>query len=280
MSGVSPASLPTPPSIRGPLRYDVVTSSPRLEAGSSFSVFVTVTNPYDVPVTIENVSTRLPVEFKDPADPRENDSVWGAVKKTFREELEQESRRVSYAQSVSGGEEKAASASQSILLQPGNSAVQAFTLKTKRTLLFTPSTYVLQIETVYRMDGETNHDAIRYQMNVQAPLKSVISGAVFGAIMGGVVRAILGHPSPTNPFAGLTGGEVAWQVVFFLASMLSSILIASIVVVAFARKREAQPIFSIEDFWGGMFVGFAAGYGGEKMLEYVFKDVPPPAVTP
>ena len=49
--------------IRGPLRYQITTSSPQLEAGTKFSIYTRITNPYDVPVNIDSVTTTLPVEF-------------------------------------------------------------------------------------------------------------------------------------------------------------------------------------------------------------------------
>jgi hypothetical protein len=62
-----PSESDTPRSIRGPLRYQISTSSPQLEAGTKFSIYTRITNPYDVPVTITSVTTLLPVEFVDVA---------------------------------------------------------------------------------------------------------------------------------------------------------------------------------------------------------------------
>jgi hypothetical protein len=57
---------------RGPLRYEVETSSPSLEAGKIFSIFLRITNPYDVPVVIRLVGFALPVEFDDETDHEES----------------------------------------------------------------------------------------------------------------------------------------------------------------------------------------------------------------
>src|ERR1035437_5518224 len=73
-SMASASTQPNPPgtpvstsqSFRGPLRYELETSSPQLEAGRAFTLFVRITNPYDVPVTILHVGTQLPVEFLNP----------------------------------------------------------------------------------------------------------------------------------------------------------------------------------------------------------------------
>src|SRR5271157_820895 len=50
---------------RGALLVTLKPSTPTLTAGSSFSISVTITNPYNVPVTIQEVSTLLPVDLFD-----------------------------------------------------------------------------------------------------------------------------------------------------------------------------------------------------------------------
>ena len=54
---------PTP--VRGPLSLTTSVSSPSITAGADFSIFVTVRNPFDVPVTLYEVQTHLPVELLD-----------------------------------------------------------------------------------------------------------------------------------------------------------------------------------------------------------------------
>src|SRR5688500_10104203 len=60
-----PPQRDPPGPIRGPLKTEVSTSSPVLEAGTYFSLFVRLSNPFDVPVGILKVSTVVPVEFVD-----------------------------------------------------------------------------------------------------------------------------------------------------------------------------------------------------------------------
>ena len=52
-------------SFRGPLKYAVETTSPQLEAGRNTSIYLLITNPYDVPVKIVYAQTKVPVNFKD-----------------------------------------------------------------------------------------------------------------------------------------------------------------------------------------------------------------------
>jgi hypothetical protein len=41
-------------------------------------------------------------------------------------------------------------------------------------------------------------------------------------------------------------------------------ILSSMVVVAFARKSGVQKIISIEDFYGGLFLGFLIGFSGPE----------------
>jgi hypothetical protein len=51
--------------IRGSLRLEVSTSTSAITSGSNFSVFVTIQNPFDVPVVVYQVQTHIPVELYD-----------------------------------------------------------------------------------------------------------------------------------------------------------------------------------------------------------------------
>ena len=51
--------------IRGSLRLRINTSSPKIAAGSDFSIFVVIQNPFDVPITIYQVQTHIPIELFD-----------------------------------------------------------------------------------------------------------------------------------------------------------------------------------------------------------------------
>jgi hypothetical protein len=51
--------------IRGSLRLDVSISTPLVTSGSDFSIFVTIQNPFDVPIEVVQVLTHIPVELSD-----------------------------------------------------------------------------------------------------------------------------------------------------------------------------------------------------------------------
>lgn len=69
---------------------------------------------------------------------------------------------------------------------------------------------------------------------------------------------------------------IAW-----LIALLGSILLGILLVIAFARKKDTQPLISVEDFWGGIFIGFLAGYQGQALLDQVIKpasQATPPSI--
>ena len=256
--------LPSTKFLRGPLRYDVDTSSPQLEAGRAFSVFVRVTNPYESPVTLLDVSASLPAEFMD----KENQDlgVWKSIKRQVKEELK---GRIVVAQNVIASDNaRIQSSNQSageILLQHGNSALKRFTLRTWRSTLFMPAAYTLQFQVQYKIDGVLNQDTIRQEINIRAPLGAVLRGSVCGAIVGGLLHALYATQQTT------TSAVDSRVIGAFALQTLAGVLLGGVLVVAFARKKDAQPFISIEDFYGCFFVGFSAGYVGKSLLDLVIK---------
>jgi hypothetical protein len=248
---------------RGPLRYEIETSVPQLQAGTKFTVYVRITNPYDVPVTVLGVDTLLPVEFRNVKDRYRSGFARFKDAVVNRALSEVELPQVHSSAVIS--DEMHAEGAASILLQPGNSVLHGFNLETRKSVLFTPSVYNLQFQVRYVMAGRENHDTVKHHLNVRAPIHAMILGSAAGATVGAGLRLV--QPGGS--------GEEAGALLANVATVLSSVLLGAVLVIAFARKREAQPFITIEDFWGGFFVGFVAGYQGTSGL----KGLLSPAVT-
>jgi len=110
-------------------------------------------------------------------------------------------------------------------------------------LLFTPSTYNLNIEISYTIDDKPNHDAVSYQMNVRAPLRAIIIGALVGAAIGFIVRDNSHDKLIPALFASAAAALPGARLDFWL-TLVTYLIAAAMVVVAFARKKDAQPILS------------------------------------
>jgi hypothetical protein len=279
--------------VRGPLRFEVETSSPLIEAGRPFSVFLRITNPFEAPVTIQKVAFLVPVEFRD--ETALSDVGFGLQWKTEFPSLRAAGPAgrpnkafqlgVVQARSVTGnlggsggpgpavGLDRAAEAadasnemvdrSSSLLVQPGNTVAWQVTLRTTRWLFFTPAAYALEAQLTYTLDGQENHDAVKIPLSLKAPLPALITGALLGSLCGSLFKA-------------LQVGAPAWK--SLVPQVLTSMVLASMVIVAFARKKDAQPFVSVEDFYGGLFIGFLVGLSGQAWLTFLTSGSAPPAV--
>lgn len=240
-------------SFRGPLKYVVETSTSQLEAGRNTSIFLLITNPYDVPVNILSAQPKVPVHFKDTAG---DISFWEEAWEIEKREMSLENKKT-----VSGstliGDSKNEELPTKVTLQPGNTIIYEFKLRTRQTIFFTPAVHNLNAQVQYEMGGTINHDAVKYQLNIRAPFKALIYGSVIGSIVGTLLRF-------TNEAIALKGSIFVPE---FYLSIVTGILIGAVLVIAFARKKDAQPFITIEDFWGGFFIGFLAGYVGKSMLD-------------
>jgi hypothetical protein len=88
------------------------------------------------------------------------------------------------------------------------------------------------------MNSVENHDTVKYQLNIRAPIKSQIYGAILGSIVGTTMHSIGWYSKLTDMFNHT-----------FYIGIISSALLAAVLVVAFARKKDAQPFITVEDFW-------------------------------
>jgi hypothetical protein len=245
--------------LRGPLKYDVDSPSPQLEGGRLFSVYVRVTNPYESPVSLLSVSVSLPAEFRDEANI--NTGFWRTAKAQFRQEI---TNRIVLADNVLPSTNESAQEASEILLQHGNSSLKQFKFRTWKVTLFTPATYVMEFQVQYKIDNVLNQDTIRKEFNIRATLGAVLRGALWGAVVGTFLHKLYDWKN-----YGVNSKNFHHFPLGFILDLLASLLLSGVLVIAFARKKDAQPFISIEDFYGGFFVGFSAGYIGKALLEKV-----------
>jgi hypothetical protein len=247
-------------SFRGPLRYEIETESSQLEAGAPFNIFVRITNPYDVEVTVLSVATLLPAEFKDPKSTTSGMVEW--MKTITTEAVTTRPIMATAVPVVYNGEqkqEKPGIEEGPIALEPGNTALKRFEVRTRRTILFTPEVYTFHIEIHYQINGRSNFDAVKQQFKIGAPLKALVWGSFWGALAGASLHGLRDHMNDLHALWGLSS----------VATPVAGILIGAVLVVAFARKKDAQPFITIEDFYGGCFVGFVAGFVGFPILDSI-----------
>jgi hypothetical protein len=337
----------TPGTSRGDLQIQVSTSKPTNVAGEEFSVFVVISNPFEVPITLYSVETQIPVELIDVAERQRRTAAILKDVTDERARKDEEERRhppkglaqlinsmTSFgilneavnqvltqwllnirmagepenriAQAVAASEVKQSakkldlkiqqdvhnveagsvigakidryqttdivieSASTQyldkllwrlnafkqgltpIILQPGDSVVKQFIFKTKHWLLFTPLAHTMQIQVRFNVDDRDHLDTVPFSLSIQAAITATMIGAVFGGLIGGFARIM----------TDTKNGAISLQ--DQIISLMLAVILSAVTVVSFARKSGAQQIVSIEDFWGGLFLGFLIGFLGQN----------------
>jgi hypothetical protein len=152
---------------------------------------------------------------------------------------------------------------QGAALQPGSTDVWTIRLGSSRNPFFIPARYRLQLTVIYTkeraVDDDPNQDlaffsnTVALTIPVRTALWSVISGGALGGALGSLARSLQNVGSVDR--LGEQSGAI------FTALALAIVLSGAAVVFA-ARKSEAQSFVTVEDFWGGLVVGFLIGYSG------------------
>jgi hypothetical protein len=215
---------------------------------------ISAPTPADVGVSVGRIKTEIEKAAATPEEGKK--TAYEHLQAVVREEIIKREQRFS-----------------STLLNPGNSVVQVFTMRTTKSLFFPPSTYEIPIQIEYRIAGTVDQDSVKYRLSIRSPLSATITGSIFGSVAGFLLRDIFEEKAILTI---LNGGGFAPFLVWFVA-LLGNVILAIVVVVAFARKRDTQPFISVEDFWGGLFVGAVAGYTGKAMVHDILASKLPNA---
>lgn len=157
-------------------------------------------------------------------------------------------------------------------LQPGNTFVAHGVFNTNKKTFFRPIQYAIQYSVDFSFDRErtTTHTNIsNQQLTIRAPIESVIQGSILGGIAGFVASSL--QKTDIDSLSGLTFPVYLLQ--YGLPLLLTTIL-SAMAVVFLARKSETQSLVSIEDFWGGLVIGFLVGYTGTSFFSSLVTTSP------
>jgi hypothetical protein len=149
-----------------------------------------------------------------------------------------------------------------VALQPASTDVWTIRRGSARNPFFIPARYNLQLTVIYgmskpqeeRQDQDLHSNTTSFTVPVRAALWSVITGAVVGGVTGSLSRSL----QESHTLNGILGAHAASTV----GALALAVLLSGAAVIFAARKAEAQSFITVEDFWGGVLVGFLIGYSG------------------
>jgi hypothetical protein len=149
-------------------------------------------------------------------------------------------------------------------LSPGSTDVWTIRLGTSRSPFILPSRYHLQLTVIYsleppRLDKEVSEEHLlanttSFTVPLKAALWSVILGGIIGAAIGSLARSLQAAQTIDRLLRDQLGAA--------LGALTLAVMLSGAAIVFAARKTDAQSFVTVEDFWGGLLVGFLIGYSG------------------
>lgn len=164
------------------------------------------------------------------------------LKKSEEEKIEEKEKR----------KEKEKKTEKEIILSPGETYTYCFFGTTVDSLWFRPDKYKFMLWVDYSNGkGQDIKESKVVEIDVLAPIKSIIIGAAVGGFVGGAVR-ILSKP----PYDYRT-----------LIELIGTIILSMFAVIVLARKTGTQTLITVQDIYGGILVGFLVGYSGKTFFD-------------
>ncbi|RKE22954.1 hypothetical protein [Streptomyces sp. TLI_171] len=162
-------------------------------------------------------------------------------------------------------------------LEPGCTDVWTIRLGTGRGPFFIPAKYHLQMTVIYgfeagpapaRADSRddppqvppagTRRRIFSNTTSCTVPVKSALRNVMLGGVVGGLVGSAARSLQSVRTDGFLSHGHPGVAAV----SLALSAILSWAAIIFSARKSEAQSFITVEDFWGGLLVGFLIGYSG------------------
>lgn len=117
-----------------------------------------------------------------------------------------------------------------------------------------PDTYTIYTEITYRVGNVTHYKIVDIDISIFPSLGSMLLGSITGSILGTSANSIRISDIFNNPTP-------------FLASLFVNIILGFVIGVVLMRKKDVQPFLTVEDFWGGLLLGFGVGYLGKDFFD-------------
>jgi hypothetical protein len=141
-----------------------------------------------------------------------------------------------------------------------------------------PDTYTISGEVVYELQTKKYQSIKDIEVSIFPSVGSMLVGTLVGSVLGTIVKVLTGGPlrgiglvTPNDKVVSpLSWGDVFNLLPLFFVNLILGLLIGIILM----RKKDVQPFLTVEDFWGGILLGFFVGYLGLPFL-FQFGNISP-----
>jgi hypothetical protein len=153
-------------------------------------------------------------------------------------------------------------------IQPHNRYEKAFEIKagwSGSPFRPRPETYnnIPVVVSYIDSNGMTHTESTSLELSLFPSFGSMLLGTLVGSMLGTFVRNSEEIPKLRFDTIALPEESIVQIMSIFVIPLIFG-LIAGLIL---TRKKDVQPFLTIEDFWGGIVVGFVVGYSGSQFLE-------------
>jgi len=247
------------------LKITTSLSTPFIVAGAPFTITTTLVNAHDGPIQIQRYDYHLPCQVQWIKDTAYHEAFEARRGKHLWRRLLMQTPLASAAQAPGevmsyGPKDPGAIAQELFDVQSGETTSYTFKAVVPHWLFTSGSEIVFVGRVTYKYHDGTHTSPFEVRVALRPPLVSNITGAVIGGLLGTAARFLRDTMASSAGSPGLP---------FWSSSALAVILGVIAVVFASRKSADVQPIFAIEDVWGGMLAGFLIGYFGADYFAQV-----------
>lgn len=243
------------------LKVKVSIAQPFVVAGTPFTLTTTFENNHEGPIEVLQLSYHVPFQVQ-----------W-IQERTYTERFEELKTKTlarifltnsawrsgvsAPGQGMVWGDGKSDFNTAVFNLVPGESGTYSFSAVARRWLFAAGGDLVFPGQVRYRYKDQIHHHTFEVRFTLRPPLMANGLGAVVGSLVGPIARGLRDQGPEFFSTIGIA----------FIAGVALTAILALVAVIYSSRKTgEAQPIITVEDFWGGLLVGFLLGFLGNEFF--------------
>lgn len=243
------------------VKIKVTIAQPFVVAGTPFSLTTTVENAHEEAIDILEFAYHIPYQVQWINDTNYNNAFeqvrsmpWYCRPfhaSPWRKAAQPPGREMAFM-NPQGPDQPVMSA------LPSESTSYSFKAIVSKWLFISGSELVFPGRIRYRYKQAIHYAPFEVRLTLRPPLLANGIGAIAGSILGNCARSLKEQGAAFFHNLGIE---------FVAATVLASILAVIAVIYSSRRTGESQPILTIEDFWGGLIVGFMMGYLGQEFFQ-------------
>ncbi len=236
-------------------------------AEDKFTVYISIKNISKKKLNISDFGIMESAEFKFHDKPHLKPNFNKKLSKFISDFRKSEKEKTKEEEKKVSKEESEAKAKKVQTLIPGETYSYSFFGKATNVYWFRPDKYKFMLWVEYKEDNEDNliKESKIEELDVLTPISSIMFGALIGGVMGGIVRIFNSKSS-----YGLLGTGL---------ELLGTAILSVFAVIFVARKTGTQTLITVQDIYGGVFVGFLVGYSGRTFFDQLLGITSPPSPT-